>query len=388
MELNGGARAVRTACSLLLVVPLALASCGKKTEAPASQAAPPGTIRELSGGASVTTDVNSRAPAFARTDFSGGLVRTQDAIGSKVRLLDFWSVFCQSCLREMPFLEKLHRRYAAEGLEIVGVNTDFFPKERILGFMEKTGLALPYPLIHDRDQSLSRLFSVEALPVLVLIDSAGWIRMVHLGYKPDDEGEIERRVRQACGRIKETVVTLQPVGGTTAFSPPEKGQAPVPAGTPVDGFVALDAAGREAPFAAWRGSSPAVVFFWSLFCQPCREEFDRLEHLAARPPVPGLKVLAVNVDSPKLRSRAASYLAARGTAVTGVFDREQAGGRYEIAGLFGVNSTPSTFLVGTDGTVRAAWSGEVDEATLTAAIRTNLAAVVGAPGRSGIQDKR
>ena len=304
-------------------------------------------------------------------------MRTQDAIGSKVLLLDFWSVFCQSCLQEMPFLKQLHRRYAAAGLEIVGVNTDFFPKERIVKFMEKTGLALPYPLIHDRDQSLSKLFSVEALPVLVLIDSAGWIRMVHLGYKPDDEREIERRVSQACGRIKETVVTLQPVGGTTAFSPPEKGRAPAAAGTPVDGFVALDAEGRDAPFARWRGGSPAVVFFWSLFCQPCREEFGRLENLAAHPPVPGLKVLAVNVDSPKLRPQAARFLAAQGTAITGVFDREREGGRYEIAGLFGVSSTPSTFLVGADGTVRAAWSGEVDEATLAAGIRANLAAVVG-----------
>jgi thiol-disulfide isomerase/thioredoxin len=198
--------------------------------------------------------------------------------------------------------------------------------------------------------------------------------MVHLGYKPDDEREIERRVSQACGRIKETVVTLQPVGGTTAFSPPEKGRAPAAAGTLVDNFVALDAEGRDAPFARWRAGAPAVVFFWSLFCQPCREEFGRLESLAEHPPVPGLKVLAVNVDSPKLRQQAARFLAARGSAIAGVFDREREGGRYEIAGLFGVSSTPSTFIVGADGTVRAAWSGEVDEATLAAGIRANLAA--------------
>ena len=386
MELKGGGLAARAIGSLLLVALLS-ASCGKKPEAVPPQAVPPGTIRELTGEASVTTDVNSRAPAFARTDFSGALVRTQDAIGSKVLLLDFWSVFCQSCLQEMPFLKELHRRYAAEGLEVVGVDTDFFPKERILKFMEKTGLALPYPLIHDRDQSLSRLFSVEALPVLVLIDSTGWIRMVHLGYKPDDEGEIERRVRQACGRIKETIVTLQPVGGTTAFSPPSMGKAPVPAGTSVNGIVALDAGGRDVPFAPWRGNAPAVVFFWSLFCQPCREEFGRLENLAAHPPVAGLKVLAVNIDSPKLRLQAARFLAAQGTAITGVFDREREGGRFEVAGLFGVNSTPSTFLIAADGTVRAAWSGEVAEATLTAAIRTHLAANNGTSEQPGFQGK-
>ena len=378
MELKRGYPVPRARWSLLLVVLLASTACEKKPEMPSpAQPAPPGTIRELTGGGSVTTDVNARAPAFARTDFTGALVRTQDAIGSKVLLLDFWSVFCQSCLLEMPFLKELHRRYAASGLEIVGVNTDFFPKERIVKFMEKTGLALPYPLIHDRDQSLSKLFSVEALPVLVLIDSSGWIRMVHLGYKPDDEREIERRVSQACGRIKETVVTLQPVGGTTAFSPPEQGRALAAAGTPVDAFVALDAEGRDAPFGLWRAGSPAVVFFWSLFCQPCREEFGRLGNLAAHPPVPGLKILAVNVDSPKLRSQAVRFLASQGTAITGVFDREREGGHYEIAGLFGVSSTPSTFLVGADGAVHAAWSGEVDEATLAAGIRANLATVVG-----------
>lgn len=361
--------------ALLLAGALSLAACGSRPEStPQGGSAPPGTIRELTGKSSVTTDVNARAPAFARTDFSGGLVRTQDAIGRKVLLLDFWSVFCQSCLLEMPFLEELHRRYGPSGLQIVGVNTDFFPKERIRSFMEKTGLTLPYPLVHDRDQSLSRLFSVEALPVLVLIDSEGWIRMVHLGYRPDDEDEIEKRVRRACDRIEETVVTLQPVEGTTSFSPPERGRSLAAPGTPVGDFVALDGEGRDAPFASWSGGSPSLVFFWSLFCQPCREEFGRLARLAERPPVPGLKVLAVNVDSPQLRAQAARHFASLKSAITGVYDRELEGGRYEVAGLFGVTATPSTFLVGPEGTVRAAWSGAVDDETLAAGLRTFLAA--------------
>jgi peroxiredoxin len=365
---------LRRGCALLAACALALAACGDRPgRSPAGTEAPAGTIRELTDGPSVTTDVNARAPAFARTDFAGSLVRTQDVIGRKVLLLDFWSVFCQSCLQGMPFLQRLHERYAAEGLEIVGVNTDFFPKERIEAFMKKTGLKLPYPLLHDRDQSLSRLFSVEALPVLVLIDSEGWIRMVHLGYRPDDEGEIERRVRRACAGIRETVVTLQPVGGTTAFSPPEAGRAIAAPGTPVGAFLALDAEGGDVSFSRWRGNSPAVVFFWSLFCQPCREEFGPLADLAAHPPVPGLRVLAVNVDSPKLRRQAARFLADRGGGVTGVFDRERGDGQQEIAGLFGVSATPSTFLVGPEGTVLASWSGEVDAGTLAASIRGHLA---------------
>ena len=56
------------ACLACVAALLALAGCGRKPEAsPAAEASPPGTIRELDGEASVTTDVNARAPAFART---------------------------------------------------------------------------------------------------------------------------------------------------------------------------------------------------------------------------------------------------------------------------------------------------------------------------------
>jgi peroxiredoxin len=367
---------LRPGAAALAACLLALAACKERPgSAPAASEAqaPAGTIQERTSGPSVTTDVNARAPAFARTDFSGALVRTQDAIGRKALLLDFWSVFCQSCLKEMPFLRTLHERYGAAGLEIVGVNTDFFPRARIESFMKKTGLDLPYPLIHDRDQSLSKLFSVEALPVLVLIDSEGWIRMVHLGYRPDDEDDIERRVRKACAGIRETVVTLQPVDGTTAFSPPESESAVAAPGTAIADFAALDAGGAEVSFARWRGRAPAVVFFWSLFCQPCRAEFGSLAELAARPPVPGLRVLAVNVDSSKLRPQAARFMSERGGGITGVFDREAAGGRQEVAASFGVTVTPSLFLMGADGKVLQAWSGEVDRAALTASIAEHLA---------------
>lgn len=357
---------------LALALLICLGACGKKTEEGPVAAAPAGTIRELKAESSITTDVNARAPAFARADFAGKIVRTQDYIGNKVLLLDYWSVFCQSCLQEMPFLKRLHEKYAAAGLEIVGVNTDFFPKERIAKFMEKTQLDLPYPLIHDRNQSLSKLFSVEALPVLVLIDSAGWIRMVHLGYRPDDEKLIESRVRRACDRIKETVVTLQPVAGTTAFAPPEKGQGLLAPGSMVEDFEALDTGERPFSFRAWRGKSPALVFFWSIFCQPCRQEFGVLARLAESAAARGLKILAVNIDSPKLRPAAIRLLAAQGKGLTGIFDRELEGGRYRVAGQFGVNATPSTFLIGADGKVRAAWAGEAAEADLAQGIAALL----------------
>lgn len=145
----------------------------------------------------------------------------------------------------------------------------------------------------------------------------------------------------------------------------------------MESFPAVDAEGRPFDFSSWRGPGPAVVFFWSIFCQPCRQEFGTLARLGGQYAAQGLKVLAVNIDTPRLRPAAVKLLAAEGRGLAGVFDQELEGGRYRVAGQFGVSATPSTFLVGRDGTVHRAWAGEVAEADMVQGIAAMLA---GAPG--------
>jgi peroxiredoxin len=365
MALTRGHRPLHTATALqatlfpfLLLCFLSAPGCSREEE-PEMTTPPAGIIQEVSPGQSVTTDVNARAPAFARETMGGETVRTQDFIGRQVVLLDFWSVFCQSCLEEIPFLQELYRDYHDQGLEIISINTDFFPSARIAGFMKKTGIDLPFPLVLDRDQSLSKLFKVEALPVTVLIDSSGWIRMVHLGYGPSDEKMIEKRVRKACDRIKETIVTLQPVEGRTAFAPPDAGgESLLEAGASAPDFHAADREGRETSFSELRGDSPAVVFFWSLFCQPCREEFPVLVDLARTYAPRGLKTFAVNLDTEKLFPAAAAFARKNGGNLTALFEDAAAGGESGGAASFGVRYTPSTFLLAGDGTISYSSSGE------------------------------
>jgi thiol-disulfide isomerase/thioredoxin len=322
-------------------------------------AVPGGIIGELQSDSSITTDVNARAPAFAREDLQGNLVRSQDFIGNRVLLLDFWSVFCTSCIQEIPFLQELYGTYHDEGLEIVSVNTDFFPRARIESFMRKTGIDLPFPLVLDRDQSLSKLFQVEALPLTVLIDSSGWIRMVHLGYRPKDRKMIESRVKKACSKIKETVVTLQPVEGRTAYAPPGKGRSLLEPGTPVPEFEASDGRGKVSSFSSLRQGRPAVIFFWSLFCQPCREEFPRLVGLSEKFPGEDLAVFAVNIDTEKLRPAAARFAGKKGSGLVSLFDVGSTQQASAIAKIFGVHFTPSLVVVAADGTVRFSAAGEV-----------------------------
>ena len=387
MAITVASRPWRAGWASVLILPFCLffflPSCGKEQES-GDATLPDGIIRELEAGSSITTDVNARAPAFARTDADGNIVRTQDFIGRKVLLLDFWSVFCQSCLEEMPFLQELYSTYRDEGLEILSINTDFFPLARIESFMEKTGLDLPFPLIHDRDQGLSKLFQVEALPVTVLIDSAGWIRMVHLGYRPADHKMITSRVRKACRKIKETVVTLQPVAGRTAYAPPGMGQALLPAGSPVPDFEAVDGSGRTESFAALRSNAPSLVFFWSLFCQPCREEFPHLLSLSKKFSSRGLKVFAVNIDSARLYPAATRFAGKHGKGLLSLFGDTSGGDT--IAKAFGVHFTPTLFAVAADGTIRYSAAGEVEPSVLDEEVARLLAGQAPADLRESVSN--
>jgi thiol-disulfide isomerase/thioredoxin len=341
---------------------LFLLSCSRQDQADV-EPAPAGIIQEIAADASVTTDVNARSPAFVRTAWDDSIIRTQDFIGERVILLDFWSVFCQSCIEEIPFLIELHNRYGDEGLEVISVNTDFFPKARVESFMKKVGMELPFTLIHDRDQSLSKLFGVDALPVTVLIDSSGWIRMVHLGYRPEDEKEIEGRVSRACRKIRETVVTLQPVEGKTAFSLPG-GSTVLEAGAAVPDFALQDGQRATVPFSSARGSGPSMVFFWSLFCQPCREEMPDLVSLARRYGDRGLRAVAVNVDSEKLLPSAVRFSRKEAQGLDHYFDPPSDAGQGDAAEAFGVTYTPSLFLLDADGSVAFSASGKVPVAEI------------------------
>jgi thiol-disulfide isomerase/thioredoxin len=40
----------------------------------------------------------------------------------KVIILNFWATWCQECFEEMPAFEQLHRKFAGQGLTVIGIN--------------------------------------------------------------------------------------------------------------------------------------------------------------------------------------------------------------------------------------------------------------------------
>src|SRR5689334_7495974 len=87
---------------------------------PQTDNAKPGDLHSAAGHhANADANLNV-APAFALKNLQGKTVRLEDYKG-KIVVVNFWATWCVPCQQEMPELVKMQKKYAAKGLQILGV---------------------------------------------------------------------------------------------------------------------------------------------------------------------------------------------------------------------------------------------------------------------------
>jgi peroxiredoxin len=147
----------------------------------------------LGPGAHAALPTGKPAPNFTLRTLDGKPLRLRDLRGQVV-LLDFWMVGCPPCRVLMPELQKLHRKYAGQGLRVIGVTeVDPTPRQAKAALKE---LGVTYPAVLDPGDQIGKRYQLEAHPTTVLIDRRGFVRVVRSGYLKGEEKEIEAAVRR------------------------------------------------------------------------------------------------------------------------------------------------------------------------------------------------
>ncbi len=134
--------------------------------------------------------MSALAPAFSINRFDGTEVSSAELRGHVV-VLDFWATWCPACRREMPELEKLYRRYQGDSrvsFWAVDMQENGETPEKARAFMQKAGYTLPLAL--GQEERLKGL-ELGGFPSLVIIDTAGRIRLVHTGYDRSEKFQAE-----------------------------------------------------------------------------------------------------------------------------------------------------------------------------------------------------
>lgn len=113
----------------------------------------------------------------------GGPVSLSALRGKGVALIDFWDYTCVNCIRTLPYVVQWHRRYAKDGLVIVGVHAPEFNFARQPEFVSQAikDFQIEYPVVLDNDYIIWRAYSNRFWPAKYLVDGAGRIRYYHYG---------------------------------------------------------------------------------------------------------------------------------------------------------------------------------------------------------------
>jgi thiol-disulfide isomerase/thioredoxin len=136
-------------------------------------------------------------------------------------------------------------------------------------------------------------------------------------------------------------------------------------------FVTTSLNGDDFELSQHIGNGPIIIFFWSFFCGPCREEMPILQKIYEDLGKDKITFVGVNLDGKKLGNAIDKFMKDSGFDFTIVFD-ELNGLEYKIADPYGVAGTPTVYAIGLDGKIIFSEVGKVEPEELKEVLKQSL----------------
>lgn len=107
-------------------------------------------------------------------------------LNGKVILLDFWELWCGSCLNSLPKINELSKKYKSINFITIGITTS--KMEDVTKYLSANGIELEQS---PSNSKLSNYFKVNSYPTYVLIDQNKIIRYIYYGFSEELESKIK-----------------------------------------------------------------------------------------------------------------------------------------------------------------------------------------------------
>ncbi len=147
-------------------------------------------IGSVAGSVSAATQLlGSEAPDFVLKSIAGKNLRLSEYRGDVV-MLSFWATWCGDCRAQLEQLGAMRDRYQDAGIELLAVSLDQSARQA-----GEVTSAASYPVLHDAAGEVGRMYDVQKMPVMVLIDRGGVVREVFEGFKRGSEEQYLERVQ-------------------------------------------------------------------------------------------------------------------------------------------------------------------------------------------------
>jgi thiol-disulfide isomerase/thioredoxin len=176
-------------------------------------------IAAAAAAASPPAPVAPELPRLAAGNWLNSPPLTLAALRGRPVLIEFWTFGCGNCRNTLPWVKRVHTRYAPKGLTIIAVHTPEFDREHDRGAVTDAvaRLGIRYPVLIDNGYVYWRALGNQYWPAFYLIDAEGRIvdariGELHAGARSADAFEAaivrllsaERPAAQDAGPIKST----------------------------------------------------------------------------------------------------------------------------------------------------------------------------------------
>jgi thiol-disulfide isomerase/thioredoxin len=121
-------------------------------------------------GELVSAQDRQPAPEVVADTLDGETLALSDVEGGPV-LVNFWASWCGPCIQEAPALRAVHDTYAAQGVQVLGVNVRDTPTN---ARQFERDLEIPYPSWHDPSAQIAARFGgigPAGLPSTIILDA-------------------------------------------------------------------------------------------------------------------------------------------------------------------------------------------------------------------------
>lgn len=148
------------------------------------------------------------APDFTLQDLKGQQISLGSYRGKAV-MINFWATWCTPCQIETPWLVQLRNKYAAQGFEVLGIDSqgdDITPKDKIAWDKDKTEIEkfveqkkVPYPVLLGGDGISKPYGGVEDLPTSFFVNRKGVVVAAEMGLssQSDLEADIQKALKSS-----------------------------------------------------------------------------------------------------------------------------------------------------------------------------------------------
>jgi thiol-disulfide isomerase/thioredoxin len=116
------------------------------------------------------------------------------ALKGKVVYLDFWASWCVPCRQSFPWMNDIHRRFAADGLVVLAVNMDQVRADAD-GFLRQ--YPAQFRVAFDPAGRVASGFKLRGMPTSALLGRDGKVLLLHEGFKARDQASLEQSIRDA-----------------------------------------------------------------------------------------------------------------------------------------------------------------------------------------------